>query len=1110
MKKLTFLFVCILGTLGAWGQGVQLHGRVMDKNTGQALIGVTVHLEHSTVGTVTDAEGNFSLQVTTPAPYSLVFSIIGYESLTLNASGTSALQVQMLPSQQMLNQLVVVGYGTVNKRDLTGSVSTVDGTQLAKAPVANVTQALAGKLPGVSITSQDGRPGASISILVRGGGSISQSNQPLFIVDGFPVGSISDIPASDIASISVLKDASSTAIYGARGSHGVIIVTTKKAKEGKLSISYDGYMKFNTAPKYLRTMGAYDYIAYNWAYAQAINDNYSDAWQMLWGIGKYAATYKNTEGIDHYKNVPATNFEKQVYGSSFSHNHDVSISYGNEKTQYRLSLSYMDDNGMKVNSYYKRAYADFNLTQKLAPTLTFSLDTRLTGINQVDDEGTTNGQGSILSSAYWFRPIATKDVLGQLDQSVNTQLGMYDNILQDQYNPVSRIKDYTPLESNRTIRANSALSWDIIKGLTVKTALGLGGNFNRTNTWSGAVYNDYLDTKGEKTYSGNAEISSSRGWNLVWTNTLNYQVQGLGPNHNLNFLVGQEMTNSGSQASTEWGNKYPASYSPARAFANMQNFYVDTSSTNAILNYGISSSYGTPDRILSYFGRANYSLMDKYLFTATFRADGSSTFAPTHQWGYFPAGAVAWRIKEEKFLKDVNWLSNLKLRVSYGTAGDDGISAGLWEQNWAAPKDLTGYSINEVRQPSYAPASSTIANPDLKWETTITRDLGIDYGLFNERIHGSLDIYKNTTKNLLMLTTISAISGFNSTYENVGSTSNRGVEFAIGGDAVRGKNFNLSVNFNISFNRGKIDRLAPGVNGLYASQWGSTMTQPNTGDYELVVGKPTGIVRGYVYDGWYKVSDFSYKNGIYTLNSNVPDVSAGVLGTVYGTNNNKPAGQVAYPGVVKFKDLNGDGVVDEKDVTEIGNMNPKHTGGIAVNGNYKNIDFALDFNWSYGNQIYDVSYLAAFYGSKEDGLYRNRLQALSTSYKIYDIQNDQLTSVTDPAALQALNKNATTFLPYQENPIASSLGIQNGSYLRLNTVVVGYTLPTDLSRKIGMSSLRLYGTIYNAFVWTNYPGLDPDVNTNTHQGGAIYPTPGMDWGAYPHARSFVLGINVRF
>jgi TonB-linked SusC/RagA family outer membrane protein len=1105
MKKFTFLFVCLLGTLAAWGQTVRLHGHVTDSSTAQPLAGVTVHLQSASTGTVTDAHGNFSLQAPSASHYQLVFSFVGYQTTTVSSNGMDPIDVQLPPSEQLLNQLVVVGYGTVNKRDLTGSVATVDGEQLAKAPVADVTAALAGKLPGVNVTSQDGRPGASISIVVRGGGSISQSNEPLFIVDGFPVGNISDIPADDIASVSVLKDASATAIYGARGSHGVIIVTTKKGQKGKMTLSYDGYVKFNTAPKYMHTMDAYDYIAYNWAYAAAINDNYSDAWEQLWGIGKYASTYNNPAGIDHYKNVPATNFEKEVYGSSVSHNHNLTLSYGNDKTQYRLSLNYLDDQGMKVNSYYKRLYADFNLNQKLASTLTFSVDARFSGINRVDNESTSNGQGSILSSAYWFRPIATKDVLGELDETVNTQLGMYDDILQDVFNPVARIKDYTPLAADRSVRANTYLSWEAIPGLTLKSAVGISGSFNRSSTWSGAIYNDYLDTKGNKTYSGNATIDHSDGWDLVWTNTINYQVKGLGADNNLNILVGQELTNSGSKSTEEWGNKYPATYSAARAFANMQDYLSGTSE----VDYGISSSYGTPDRLLSFFGRANYSLYDKYLFTATFRADGSSRFAPSHQWGYFPAGAVAWRLSEEKFLKNVDWLSNLKLRLSYGTSGDDGISAGLWEQNWAS-QGLTGYSINEVQQPAYAPASSTIANPNLKWETTITRDLGLDYGFFNDRIRGTLDVYKNTTKNLLMLTTISAISGFSSTYENVGSTSNTGVELGISGDIVHSKNFNLTANFNISINRNKIDALAPGVNGLYATQWGSSMTQPNTGDYELVVGKPVGIVRGYVYDGWYTVDDFSYKGGVYTLNPNVPDISAGILGTVYGTTNNKPSGQVAYPGVLKFKDLNGDGVVDEKDVTDIGNMNPKHTGGFAFNGNYKNIDFALDFNWSYGNQVYDVSYLAAFYGSKEDGLYRNRLSALSSSYRIYDIENGQLTSVTDPTALKALNKNATTFLPYQENPIASTLGIKDGSYLRLNTVVLGYTLPETLTGKIGMSTLRIYGTIYNAFVLTNYPGLDPDVNTNTHQGGAIYPTPGMDWGAYPHARSFVVGINARF
>jgi hypothetical protein len=293
--------------------------------------------------------------------------------------------------------------------------------------------------------------------------------------------------------------------------------------------------------------------------------------------------------------------------------------------------------------------------------------------------------------------------------------------------------------------------------------------------------------------------------------------------------------------------------------------------------------------------------------------------------------------------------------------------------------------------------------------------------LFAGRLFGTIDVYKNSTRDLLMLTSLDAgQTGFTATYANVGSTSNRGLEISLGGDLIHQKDFSLSANFNINFNRGRVDELAPGVNGLYKTQWGSTMTQPNTGDYILQVGQPVGMVRGYTYDGWYTVDDFDYNNGVYTLKKGVPDIASGILGTVYGTTAHKPGGQSAYPGVIKFKDINGDGVVDENDVSVIGNMNPKHTGGMNINSTYKNFDFALNLNWSYGNKIYDANYLAAFYGSKEDGLYRNRLDYLSTSYKIYDIQNGQLVSVTDPAALQALNANATTFLPYHENPVVST------------------------------------------------------------------------------------------
>lgn len=1082
---------------------------VVTGENGEPIPGATVVVKGTSNGTITDLDGNYSLS-NVPADATLQFSFVGMKLVELSASGRTQINVTLEEETIGLEEVVAVGYGTVKKKDITGSVASISGEQLAAVPVANAAQALKGRLPGVNVISQDGRPDAEISIRVRGGGSVSQSNDPLFIVDGFPVSSISDIPGNQIESIDVLKDASSTAIYGARGANGVIIVTTKSGKSGKLTVNYDGYVQFNKPTKYLPTMGAYDYIAYNWGYAAAINDNYAKAWEMLWGIGRYAETYNNPAGIDHYKNVDATNFSKEAYNSSFSHSHNFSITNGNDKTKYIFSLNHIDDDGMKENSWYKRTNASFKLDQDLSDKLKFSLDTRFTNIDKVGNESTTNGRGSLLSSAYWFRPIATEDVLGELNESVNTQLGMYTGILQDVYNPVARMKDYTPFSRNRSLRANTSLSWEVVKGLTARTELGISTYWNRSKTWSGAIYNDYFDTDGVQTYGGNASISSSEGWGVRWANTLNYIVQGLGDNHSLNILAGQEVTDSGSESTSIWGNYYPASFDADRAFAMMDQYLTGTST----VNYGYSSNTGTPNRLQSYFGRANYSYMGRYLLTATFRADGSSRFAPTNRWGYFPAAAFGWRLSEEAFLSNANWLDNLKFRLSYGSVGNDGISANLWKMNWKSD-GKTRYSVNEQQQVAYSPESSTIANPNLKWETTITRNLGFDYGMFNNRIYGTLDLYWNSTEDLLMLTSVSAISGFSSTYDNIGSTSNKGIELAIGADLVRSQDFNLSANMNININRGKVEELAEGVNGLYKTQWGSSMTQPNTGDYILVEGEPVGQVRGYTYDGWYTVDDFNYANGVYTLKDGVADIGSGIVGTVYGTTALKPGGQVAYPGVIKYKDISGpdgkpDGLVDENDVDIIGDMNPKHTGGFSLSGNYKNLDFRMDFNWSYGNKIYNANYLAAFYGSKEDGLYKNRLDYLSTSYKIYDIQNGQLTSITDPSALNALNANATTFLPYHENPVVSTLGVQDGSYLRLNTVTLGYTLPKSTMNKIGINKVRVYGSIYNAFVITSYDGLDPEVNTNTDQGGAQYPTVGLDWGSYPRARSFTIGVNVEF
>ncbi|KQB43809.1 putative outer membrane protein [Flavobacterium daejeonense] len=1101
-KKYYLILIGLLFYLPVLGQQITVKGVIKDAKTGIPLPGVSVLIKSTTNGTSTDFDGNYTIKA--DAKSTLQFSFIGYKTVEIPVNGKTTINSSLTEESNQLDEIVVIGYGTAKRKDLTGSVASVTSEEVTRAPVANVAQALQGKLPGVNVVAQDGRPGANISIRVRGGGSISQSNEPLYIVDGFQVGSISSIPGSQIERIDVLKDASATAIYGAQGANGVILVTTKSGKEGKTKVTYDGYTQFNTPTGYLPVMNGYDYIKYNWAYAQAIGDGYANAWEKLWLIGN-EFNGSNTAGIDYYKTVKSEDFSKKVYKSSFSHNHDFNITSGNEKTKYVFAINHLDQDGMKINSSYKRSNVNFKLDQKLGEKVTFSFNTRYSQEQTTGNEGTSSGGGSLLTSAYWFRPIATNDILGESDVTVNTQLGDYETLLNDIYSPVKRINDYTDTNISRNLVANTAFSWEIIKGLTAKTSLGLTTNWGRRKIWQGAIYQRYVDSQGNKTFAGDASINASEGWNYRWFNTLNYEVQGLGDKHSLTILGGMEVADSHSESTYVFGRRFPVSFDSERAFANMDSY--DHSDTKY---GGFNSNIGTANRSNSYFGRVNYSFLDKYLFTATFRADGSSRFAPTNRWAYFPAAAAAWRISDENFMKNVNWVSSLKLRASYGSVGNDGINAGLWKMNWESG-GLTGYSLNEVQQLSYVPAS-TLNNPNLKWETTITRNIGLDFALFNNKLKGTIDVYKNSVKDLLLLRPIAEVSGFSAMYDNLGTTSNKGIEISLNGDLIKTKDFNLHGSININVNKGNIDKLGEGVNPTYSSAWGGINNKPSSGDYIFEVGKPVGLVRGWVYDGWYTTSDFDYNaagGGTYTLKSGVPDIASGFLATIYGTTGHKPGSQTAYPGVPKYKDLNKDGIINESDATVIGNMNPKHTGGFNLSGNYKNFDFGFDFNWSYGNDIYNANHLNAYQGNKESGLFRNRLQELTGAYKFYDVINGQITPVVAPADLDALNANATTFTPFAESTMTSTYAIEDGSFLRLNTFTLGYSLPESVLTKIGFSNLRVYGTIYNVFTITGYNGLDPEVNPDSSRNGD-YPTPGLDYGSYPRPRSFTLGVNVAF
>lgn len=1099
-----FILLGILFFLPMFGQQITVKGVVKDAQTGMPLPGVSVLIKTTTKGTSTDFDGNYTIKAD---PKSILqFSYIGYKTIEMPINGKNAINISLKEESNQLDEIVVIGYGTAKKKDLTGSVASISAADIAKTPVADVSQALQGKLPGVNVTAQDGRPGAEISIRVRGGGSITQSNQPLFVVDGFIVSSISNIPGSQIERIDVLKDASATAIYGASGANGVVIVTTKSGKEGKTSVTYDAYTQINTPTKYIPVMNGYDYILYNWSYAQAIGDSYANAWEKLWLIGNEFKG-SNTEGIDHYKNVASKDFSRQVYKTSFTHNQDFNISSGTEKTKYIFSLNNINQKGMKLNSSYKRSNASFKLDQKLGDKLTFTLNTRFAQEEKNGDEGTGSAGGSALSTAFWFRPIATADVLGDMDVTSNSLLGDYNGILQDNYNPVERIKDFTKNNLSRSLVANAAFSWKVTKGLTAKTDLSLNTNWSKNKQWTGAIYNLYVDSQGQKTFGGNAVVRSSEGFSYRWINTLNYEVQGLGENHKATILAGTEVSESNSEYVEAWGNKFPASYDSERAWANMQEYTREVS----IINGGMSTYKNSPYTKNSYFGRVNYSYLDKYLFTGTFRADGSSKFSQNNKWGYFPAASAAWRISQENFMQNVNWISDLKLRVSYGEVGNDNIGANQYVQLWESG-GLTRFSLNEVQQPSYSLASSQLANNDIRWETTTTRNIGLDFSLFNQRLHGTIDVYRNTVRDLLLISPITPISGFTTILANVGATSNQGIEVSFNGDIINTKDFNLKGSFNINVNKGNVEALAPGINNTYNSGWGGVHNSAGSGDYVFEVGKPVGLVRGWVSDGWYTTKDFDYSpanGGTYTLKAGTPDIASGLLSTVYGTVGHKPGAQTAYPGVPKFKDTNKDGVVDVDDIGIIGNMNPKHTGGFNLSGNYKNFDFGFDFNWSYGNDIYNANHLNNYLGNKESGLFRNRVQELAGAYKIYDVVGGQITPVVEPAALDALNAKATTFLPFAENTMTSTFAIEDGSFLRLNTVTIGYTIPKSLGDKIGLNRVRVYGSIYNALTITGYKGLDPEVSTDASRNG-IYPTPGLDYGAYPRPRSYTFGVNIEF
>ena len=1078
-STLAILFICASG----FAQSLTAHGKVIDAK-GDPLIGVYISVKETKQRAVSDINGDFSIG-NVPQGSALIFNYIGYDKLEMKAA--TNMKVRLYETDKTLGEVVVIGYGTVKKRDLTGAVASVDRKSLIALPTSNLAEALQGKLAGVKVIMQDGRPGADNKIIVRGNTSISQSNEPLYIVDGFPVSTITDIPMDQIMSIDVLKDASSTAIYGARGANGVILVTTKGAESGPITVNYSGYYQTKWAAKRLKTISAQEYVKSVWGYAATPGTGGSaDDIAKYYGLGaKYGNHYAD------YANVAAHDYTDDMLRTATTWNQSITLSGGNKKTKFSLGVNYNKDEGIKIRSDYENRNMDFKFFQRISTNMDMNMDLHYGRITINGNDKTYASIGSLLSEAYTFRPIDKP--LGTDDYTL-FDTGV--NNVNPAQNPAMLTKSIYDNNAIERVRGNISLDWNIMKGLVLHTEYGYDKRWRNLKYYEdGSVTSSF--TKGYKYAVWNK--AESKKWRSV--TTLRWNPKNIGENHDLSIMAGNEEIYYRDDQLTVSGAGYPTgdSWTRKRVFSMMN---MGNAEKYPLENFYLPEN-GVAETTASFFFRIRYGYKSRYLLSASLRTDGSSKFAPKNHWGYFPAGAMAWRISEEPFMgKAQKWLDNLKLRLSIGMAGADHINSGMWHETWTSTN-----GVWNGKQVQFYTPSGQKENPNLKWESTLSRNIGLDFGMF-KHITGTIDLYWNTTKDLLMKQEIDPSTGYSYQYNNIGQTSNKGLELALNINIIRKKDYNLNFNLTYNYNHNNIDKLYGGKAILYNSNWAEKYIKPGN-DYILREGAPVGVVRGYKSDGFYTLDDFDYNNGVYTLKKGVPDIQSTVF-----TNYPKPAelqipnGQSAFPGALKVKDMDKNGIVNEGDVVELGNIIARNTGGFGLSGNYKNIDFRLSFTFQLGGRIYNATAMNEYTGRKGQGIGRNKRDFIRNCFQLYDVRDGELVAVTDPEELAALNKNASRPVPYYEANTVLSEFIEDASFLKLSNVNIGYSLPNAFTKKLNIRSARIYVTANNVFCITKYTGLDPEVDTNCLSGSSGYPTPGLDFGSYPKSRSITLGINL--
>jgi len=1061
MKKILLLLwlFAVGNTMVKAQQTRQISGKVTEKASKQSIPGASVTLKGTTTVASTDANGQFTINIPTTGTVVLQAKYLGFKVQEITVGSATKINFMLDEDVSTLGEVVInVGYGTVRKKDLTGSVGSISAEVIAAAPVSSALEAIQGRVAGISIASTEGSPDAQMNVRVRGGASITGDNTPLYIVDGFPVPSISDIAPQDIESIDILKDASSAAIYGSRGANGVVLVTTKSGKTGKTSISYNVFGGTRTIANKLDVLTPLDYVT--WQYERALLDKSPTDYLQYFG---------NYQDIDLYANVQPNDWQELVFGrTGTTFNQNLSISGGSEKTKYSLSHSFVKDKAIMQLSDYQRQNVNFKLNHKLYDNLTLDFGVRYSdaktnggGANEQNEKSSADSR---LKNAMLYPPFPVPGLTSSTETNDEFNL----------YSPLTSISDNNQSIHRKAYNLNAAVTYEIIDNLRLRSEVGYDGIRNDQDRFYG------LTTYYVKNLSDypNLPVLNSQNTNrnsIRNTNTLNYSFSKILKNdHNLNVLLGHEYLKEELNILQNEVRGFP------KTFAFEQTKVLTTQGKASI----IDNNYLPDNKLLSFFGRANYDYKGKYLFSAALRADGSSKFAKGNQWGYFPSVSGAWRISQEDFMSDTkSWLTDLKLRASYGAAGNNNIPTGQMTQSFLNSNTVWVNGAN-----NYWAASKTMANPDLKWETNVTRNIGLDFAILDSKITGTIDAYLNKTKDLLLAVQTPG-TGYDIQFRNVGQTENKGLEFSVNWNAVRKTNFDLSVNANISFNRNKVVSLGPLKNILGTSGWASTEIGA---DYLVETGASIGRIYGYKNAGRYEVSDFSGYNAAtdtWTLKPGVVDGTA-FLGAI-------------RPGTMKIEDISGDGKIDLSDRSIIGNANPLNTGGFSLNSRIYNFDIGAYFNWSYGNDVYNANKIEYTSSSKYSS--RNMIDIMASGKRWTNLRADGTIS-NDPAELTAMNANTTLWSPYAKSFVLSDWAVEDGSFLRLSTITVGYTLPANISQKLKMKKLRVYASGYNLWLWTNYTGFDPEVSTRRKD----TLTPGVDYSAYPRSKSFIFGLNVNF